>query len=367
MALLDKKMWDGYTALALLALLFFLFAQVKGRLFNGDTPVVTSDSLPSIDQPASAWRKPDTLHVNFASPWQLTAAGFSAYDVNTILYARDRGVVFRSPDDLRAIFAYRDMSDIDALIPSIAFDERRHKSRTSYYRDDFTPRSQFSSSTSPRHRRIPLFLADSLELAQAGLSPEAWDTLARFQSAYVLSGSMSVDSLVDCSPAELAMRLAPHIHSVRRPLFSQSEQSPRPDPVELNAATADQLLLIPGIGTKTASAIINLRRDLGGFVSPEQLKGLWPISEESFALMAPFLFADSSAVVPINVNSTNDTRMRRHPYFPPLLVARVNQLKLQNPKARLSVDDIRRCAEGIDLNPFFWSYVAFDQQLPRKN
>lgn len=367
MALLDKKMWDGYTALALLALLFFLFAQVKGRLFNGELPVVMSDSLPSPDQPTSAWRKPDTLHVNYASPWQLTAAGFSAYDINTILYARDRGVVFRSPDDLRSLFAYRDMSDIDAIIPSIAYDERHRKPRTSYRRDDFTPRSQFSFSPSPRHRRIPLFLADSLELAQAGLSPEAWDTLARFQSSYVLSGSMSIDSLVDCSPAELAMRLAPHIHSVRRPLFPTSEQSPRPDPVELNAATADQLLLIPGIGEKTASAIINLRRDLGGFVSPEQLKGLWPISDESFALMAPFLFADSSAVVPINVNSTNDTRMRRHPYFPPLLVARVNQLKLQNPKARLTIDDIRRCAEGVDLNPFFWSYVAFDKQRSRKN
>lgn len=53
MALLDKKMWDGYTALALLALLFFLFAQVKGRLFNGELPVVTSDSLPSPDHPTS--------------------------------------------------------------------------------------------------------------------------------------------------------------------------------------------------------------------------------------------------------------------------------------------------------------------------
>ncbi len=367
MALLDKKMWDGYTALALLALFFFLFAQVKGRFFNGDVPVVTSDSLPSSDLPASAWRKPDTLHVNFASPWQLTAAGFTAYDVNTILYARDRGVVFRSPDDIRSLFAYRDMSDIDAIIPSIAYDERRHTPRGLYRRDDFAPRSQFSPSPTPRHRRVPLFLADSLELSQAGMTPDAWDTLSRFQSAYVLSGSMSVDSLVDCSPAELAMRLASHVRSARRPLFSPSARPPRPDPVELNAATADQLVLIPGIGEKTATAIINFRRDLGGFVSPEQLKGLWPISDEPFALMSPFLFADSSVVVPINVNSTNDTRMRRHPYFPPLLVARINQLKLQNPKARLSADDIRRCAEGVDLNPFFWSYVAFDKQRPRKN
>ncbi len=367
MAFLDKKMWDGYTALALIALLFLLFAQVKGRFFNGDSPVLTSDSLPPPDIPTSAWRKPDTLHVNLATPWQLSAAGFTAYDVNAILYARDRGVVFRSPDDIRSLFAYRDMSDIDAIISSIAYDERHRKPRSSYYRDGFEPRRQFQSAPSPRHRRVPLFLADSLELSQAGLAPEAWDTLARFQSTYVLSGSMSIDSLVDCSPAELAARLAPHIHSIRRQLFSSSGQQQRPDSVELNAATAEQLVLVPGIGEKTATAIINFRRDLGGFVSSQQLKGLWPISDESFDLMSPFLFVDSSAISPVNVNSSNDTRMRRHPYFPPLLVARINQLKLQNPKARLDKDDIRRCAEGIDLNPFFWSYVALDKPHPRKN
>lgn len=367
MALLDKKMWDGYTALALLVLLFFLFVQIKGRFFNDDCPVVTTDSI-SYSLPTSAWRKPDTLHINYASPWQLTAAGFSAYDINTLLYARDRGAVFHSPDDVRDLFAYRDMSNIEAIIPSVAFDERRRKPRSNYDHVYSSYDRRYSQSTpKPRRRRIPLFLADSLELSQSGMSPEAWDTLSRYQSAFVLSGSMPIDSLVDCSPAELAARLAPHVHSVRRQLFTPSESSPRPDPVELNAATADQLVLIPGIGEKTAASIINLRRDLGGFVSPRQLIGLWPISDESYALMEPFLFADSAAVSPVNVNSTNDTRMRRHPYFPPLLVVRINQLKLQNPKARLSKDDIQYCAEGIDLNPFFWSYVSYDKPRRHKN
>ncbi len=50
-------------------------------------------------------------------------------------------------------------------------------------------------------------------------------------------------------------------------------------PININTATADELVLLPGIGPKTAEKIILLRKKKGGFKSLEELlevKGIGP-------------------------------------------------------------------------------------------
>ncbi|MEZ4474015.1 MAG: ComEA family DNA-binding protein [bacterium] len=52
-----------------------------------------------------------------------------------------------------------------------------------------------------------------------------------------------------------------------------------PGPIDLNAATAEQLAAVPGIGPKTAEAIVALRGTKGGFKSVDELtevKGIGP-------------------------------------------------------------------------------------------
>lgn len=41
--------------------------------------------------------------------------------------------------------------------------------------------------------------------------------------------------------------------------------------VELNSATEDELSALPGIGAKTAAAIVAFRQEIGGFRYPEEL------------------------------------------------------------------------------------------------
>lgn len=56
--------------------------------------------------------------------------------------------------------------------------------------------------------------------------------------------------------------------------------------VSLNNATKAQLEALPGIGDKTAQAIIDLRSSLGGFSEVAQLKQLKGIGEAKFAKLA---------------------------------------------------------------------------------
>lgn len=357
-----RRLWDGYTVVALLALAAFVVVEVAVRFVPRKGPTVVDD-LPADSVPAgpvAVWREADSVCVNTAGPYALRRAGFSYFHIAGILHARERGFVFRSVDDLRGM-RHADTALLARVGSLLSFDASSSVAPPAPWRSSSPAYADVRRERpAPRPRRVPLFLADSAEMSLAGMSPVAWDTLSAWRSAYVLSGSMTVDSLVGLGAGELARELAGRVVARRRRNASEGAAAEAVRVVDINVATVDDLVAVPGIGPTTAERIVEFRARLGGYVSPRQLVGVWPITAETFAMMEPFLVADSSRVVPVNVNSSNDTRMRRHPYFPPLLVARIWQLKMEDGGARLGLEQVRRCAEGIELDPFFWHYVALD-------
>jgi competence protein ComEA len=60
-------------------------------------------------------------------------------------------------------------------------------------------------------------------------------------------------------------------------------------PIDLNAATAEELMQIEGIGEKTAHNIIAYREEIGGFRFVEQLMDIEGIGEKKFNSWSPFL------------------------------------------------------------------------------
>jgi len=60
-------------------------------------------------------------------------------------------------------------------------------------------------------------------------------------------------------------------------------------PLNLNTATAEQLDRLPGIGPKTAAAIIELRQKMGGFRKVEDLMSVRGIGEKTFIKLRPLV------------------------------------------------------------------------------
>lgn len=60
-------------------------------------------------------------------------------------------------------------------------------------------------------------------------------------------------------------------------------------PINLNEATAEELMTIDGLGAKKANMIIQYRDSLGGFTSVEQIKNVYGISEAVYASIAEYL------------------------------------------------------------------------------
>jgi competence protein ComEA len=62
--------------------------------------------------------------------------------------------------------------------------------------------------------------------------------------------------------------------------------------VNLNTATAEELQLLPGIGAARAQAMIELRKQRGGFKSVEELKDVKGIGDSALERLRPFVRLD---------------------------------------------------------------------------
>lgn len=65
-------------------------------------------------------------------------------------------------------------------------------------------------------------------------------------------------------------------------------------PIDLNVATLEDLLLIPGIGRKTASEIIKVREGEGGFSRVDSLKRIDCMGEKRYDRVKDYLYIKSS-------------------------------------------------------------------------
>ncbi len=63
-------------------------------------------------------------------------------------------------------------------------------------------------------------------------------------------------------------------------------------PIDINRATMDELIMVPGIGAVTAEKIVFWRKEKGGFVSLEELKEISGIKDKKLQKLKPYLMVD---------------------------------------------------------------------------
>lgn len=67
------------------------------------------------------------------------------------------------------------------------------------------------------------------------------------------------------------------------------KKSPAAQPLDLNSAGVEQLRLVPGIGPKTAAAIVNFRVKSGPFRRVEDLLAIKGISKRKLEELRPYV------------------------------------------------------------------------------
>lgn len=85
--------------------------------------------------------------------------------------------------------------------------------------------------------------------------------------------------------------------------------------LDINSSDSATLVRLPGIGPVLSARIIKYRRLLGGFVRIDQLKEVYGLPVETFEVIKGRIFADSTEVIRININSAGYKELSRLPYF----------------------------------------------------
>ncbi len=97
--------------------------------------------------------------------------------------------------------------------------------------------------------------------------------------------------------------------------YSNSEKVERNLNIEINSATAEQLIELNGIAEKLASNILKYKKMLGGFYSVNQIKEVYGVRPETFERIKKHLKCNPSSVVKININEATLYEMKAHPYL----------------------------------------------------
>jgi DNA uptake protein ComE-like DNA-binding protein len=149
-----------------------------------------------------------------------------------------------------------------------------------------------------------------LSKKQAGTVKNYRDKGGRFRQPSDFSKIYGVDK-------NLSERLVPYIKIEKeKDSSSYSENGSAQSPmIDLNLCDSTLLDRLPGIGQVLSVRIIKYRNLLGGFSSCEQLKEVYGLTEEVFSRIADRVFADSSGITQIKINSAGFKDLIRHPYF----------------------------------------------------
>jgi competence protein ComEA len=108
----------------------------------------------------------------------------------------------------------------------------------------------------------------------------------RVSDAIVAAGGLAADADPNCLP-----NLAAHLKDAKQIAvpFSGHCAKATKGKVDINTATRDQLLLVPGMDAALANAIIKYREDFGGFVALTELKSAMGLDASTYKLLAKSL------------------------------------------------------------------------------
>ncbi len=95
----------------------------------------------------------------------------------------------------------------------------------------------------------------------------------------------------------------------------QKTKKPTAISVELNSADTTLLMQVYGIGRGYAKGIVRFRQQTGGFVSVEQLREIYGMTDVNFQKISPYCTVNIALVQKINVNTASVEKLNAHPYL----------------------------------------------------
>ncbi len=92
-----------------------------------------------------------------------------------------------------------------------------------------------------------------------------------------------------------------------------SSQKKITTPIDINIATAEELMQLPGMNHSLPFRIINYREKLGSFVNLQQIKAAYGMTDSIYQLINPYLKIDLNTIKKININTASEYELSLNP------------------------------------------------------
>ncbi len=113
--------------------------------------------------------------------------------------------------------------------------------------------------------------------------------------------------------------------------------------IDINTALVNDMRNIPGMENGMQYRIVKFREKLGGFISLEQVKETYGMSDSAFEAMQPYIKFVPTTVAKLNINTASDLELNAHPYITKPVAKAIVLYRTQHGNYQ-SVADIKKIA-----------------------
>ena len=302
--------------------------------------------------PVASLYTTDSLFINTATATQLERFGFPDYTAEQIFKAREHGYVFYDERSLADGF-YVDTMWFNAVKHRIVYDNiARH--RYDYDGERQTVKHNNNKKVPHADRQIYIFTTSRSQFIEYGVDSRIIDSIDAYKSRYFIDGMLPIGDLLSATPATIGQVLRPVL---------KNQKSKRDTPtavaqVDINTATREQLLGVKGIADKRAEQILEVRDQLGAFVSVEQLADILHLSEDELDNIARQVTCSQGKVRMINVNTLTDKQLSQHPYINRNMAGQIVAARRTNTIS--SFEELQNIVGDGLTSPFLQYYLSFE-------
>ncbi len=255
---------------------------------------------------------------NTATLEDFVRLGLSEKVANVICNYRNKGGHFRQPEDLQKIYS----------LPTADFQRLRPWIQIGGAKPDYEQEEQTEVAVTAELFSFDPNLASEGDFRRLGLSSRTIKSILNYRIKGGQFRKKEDFAKIYTLDEKDYARLLPYLTigtlanaEAERPImyaggttFPERKTFPKAL-VDINRATLEDWLRLPGIGEKRAQQIVKFRESLGGFLSIAQLGEMYNLPDSVFQLIQPMLTLDFKDVHQININAASAEDLDRHPYI----------------------------------------------------